>query len=159
MDVGADHEVVDEREAELGSLGRRLGAVRQFDYLSTGATLAGTYRAIMSVFLANRDAFGLGLSTEDVLARLRSSGLAFDAQNVERLEGHLERLEETGNVHRSQDTSLARTISELARRRSLWRITEEGRLAEQAGTRGRGGVQGAGWPALERSVCASRTPK
>lgn len=132
MDVGADHEVVDEREAELGSLGRRLGAVRQFDYLSTGATLAGTYRAIMSVFLANRDAFGLGLSTEDVLARLRSSGLAFDAQSVERLEGHLERLEETGNVRRSQDTSLARTISELARKRSLWRITEEGRLAEQA---------------------------
>jgi uncharacterized protein (TIGR02677 family) len=122
----------DERSAEASTSALRLGAVRQFDYLGSGTPLAGTYRAIMVVFLANRDTFGLGLATDEVLTRLRASGLSHEAQSVERLEGLLENLEQYGNVRRSQDTSLARTITELARKRSLWRITEEGRLAEQA---------------------------
>jgi hypothetical protein len=57
----------DERSAESSTSALRLGAVRQFDYLGSGTPLAGTYRAIMVVFLANRDTFGLAPRTLELL--------------------------------------------------------------------------------------------
>jgi len=58
-----------------------------------------------------------------------------EARSPEHLETLLENLERWSNVSRTQDTSLARTIEDLKRKRSLWRITEEGRLAEEAARR------------------------
>jgi TIGR02677 family protein len=112
--------------------GRRLGAVRQFDYLSTSMTLAGTYRAVMSVFAANRETFGIALPTAEVWDRLRRSGIDHEVTGLDHLETILETLDSKGNLRRSQDTALARTIAELTAKRSLWRITEEGWRAEQA---------------------------
>ncbi len=114
---------------------RRLGGVPAFDYLSSTLPLAGTYRAIMSVFLDNSETFGISLPTEQVLDRLVGSGMPSEARSVEHLETLLENLERWGNVSRTQDASLAKTIEDLKRKRSLWRITEEGRLAEDAARR------------------------
>jgi uncharacterized protein (TIGR02677 family) len=115
--------------------GRRLGGVPAFDYLSSTLPLAGTYRAIMGVFLANSETFGISIPTDVVFAKLESSCVAHEARSPEHLETLLENLERWSNVSRTQDTSLARTIEDLKRKRSLWRITEEGRLAEEAARR------------------------
>lgn len=115
--------------------GRRLGGVSAFDYLGSTLPLAGTYRAIMGVFLANSDTFGISIPTEAVFERLAASGVPHEARTVEHLEGLLENLERWRNVSRTQDASLAKTIEDLKRKRSLWRITEEGRLAEEAARR------------------------
>ena len=112
--------------------GRRLGPVKQFDYLSSDWPLAGTYRAIMAVFVANRATFGIPIPTEEVWARLCASDLAFDLADADALEGLLERLEQRGNLRRSQDTQLVRTISELRAKRNLWQVTDEGWRAERA---------------------------
>jgi uncharacterized protein (TIGR02677 family) len=112
--------------------GRRLGSVKQFDYLSSDWPLAGTYRAIMAVFVANRGTFGIPIPTGEVWARLGASEYAFDLADAAALEGLLERLEQRGNLRRSQDTQLVRTISELRAKRNLWQVTDEGWRAERA---------------------------
>lgn len=114
---------------------RRLGGVAAFDYLNSALPLAGTYRAIMGVFLANSETFGISIPTEQVYARLQADETPHEARSAEHLEGLLENLERWGNVSRTQDASLAKTIEDLKRKRSLWRITEEGRLAEEAARR------------------------
>lgn len=114
---------------------RRLGGVAAFDYLNSTLPLAGTYRAIMGVFLANSETFGISIPTEQVYARLQARETPHEARSAEHLEGLLENLERWGNVSRTQDASLAKTIEDLKRKRSLWRITEEGRLAEEAARR------------------------
>jgi uncharacterized protein (TIGR02677 family) len=114
---------------------RRLGGVATFDYLGSSLPLAGTYRAIMGVFLANSETFGISIPTEQVYARLQAADTPHEARSPEHLEGLLENLERWGNVSRTQDASLAKTIEDLKRKRSLWRITEEGRLAEEAARR------------------------
>ncbi len=114
---------------------RRLGGVPVFDYLGSSLPLAGTYRAIMGVFFANAETFAIAVPTESVLAQLAASGVPHEVRDAEHLEGLLENLERWGNVSRTQDASLARTIEDLKRKRSLWRITEEGRLAEETARR------------------------
>ena len=128
----------DEAPAEAGRPGRRarrLGGVAALNYLSSTLPLAGTYRAIMGVFLANAETFGISIPTEQVLERLAAAGVPHEVRGIEHLESLLESLEGWGNVSRTQDASLARTIEDLKRKRSLWRITEEGRLAEEAARR------------------------
>lgn len=115
--------------------GRRLGGVAAFDYLNSTLQLAGTYRAIMGVFVSNSETFGISIPTDAVYARLQTGEVPHEARSVEHLEGLLENLERWGNLSRTQDASLARTIEDLKRKRSLWRITEEGRLAEEAARR------------------------
>jgi uncharacterized protein (TIGR02677 family) len=114
---------------------RRLGGVSAFDYLSSTLPLAGTYRAIMGVFLANSETFGISIPTEQMFARLQGIEAPHEAKSVEHLEGLLETLERWGTVSRTQDASLAKTIEDLKRKRNLWRITEEGRIAEEAARR------------------------
>jgi uncharacterized protein (TIGR02677 family) len=114
---------------------RRLGGVPVFDYLGSTLPLAGTYRAIMGVFYANAETFAIAVPTETVLAQIASSGIPHEVRDADHLEGLLETLERWGNVSRTQDASLARTIEDLKRKRSLWRITEEGRLAEETARR------------------------
>jgi len=89
----------------------------------------------LGVFLANSETFGISIPTDVVFAKLESSCVAHEARSPEHLETLLENLERWSNVSRTQDTSLARTIEDLKRKRSLWRITEEGRLAEEAARR------------------------
>ena len=112
--------------------GRRLGPVKQFDYLSSDWPLAGTYRAIMAVFVANRATFGIPIPTEEAWARLCASEFAFACRDAGELDGLLERLEQRGNLRRSQDMQLVRTISELRAKRNLWQVTDEGWRAERA---------------------------
>jgi uncharacterized protein (TIGR02677 family) len=114
---------------------RRLGGVPVFDYLGSSLPLAGTYRAIMGVFFANAETFAIAVPTDSVLAQLAASGVPHEVRDTEHLESLLENLERWGNVSRTQDASLARTIEDLKRKRSLWRITEEGRLAEETARR------------------------
>ena len=114
---------------------RRLGGVPVFDYLGSSLPLAGTYRAIMGVFFVNAETFAIAVPTEAVLSQLVLSGVPHEVRDPEHLEGLLENLERWGNVSRTQDASLARTIEDLKRKRSLWRITEEGRLAEETARR------------------------
>lgn len=122
-------------EAPPGRRARRLGGVPVFDYLGSNLPLAGTYRAIMGVFFINADTFAIAVPTESVLAQLAASGIPHEVRDADHLEGLLENLERSGNVSRTQDASLARTIEDLKRKRSLWRITEEGRLAEETARR------------------------
>lgn len=110
----------------------RLGGVAAFDYLNSALQLAGSYRAIMGVFLANSDTFGINIPTEQVFARLQEAGVPHEVRSAEHLENLLDNLERWGNVGRTQDASLAKTIDDFKRKRSLWRITKEGRVAEEA---------------------------
>lgn len=116
--------------AALGLAAR--GSVRAFDYLSIGSTLAPTYRAIVGVFMERRDVFDFTLSTDDVWAALQASGVDHGVSDLGHLEVVLAGLAERGNLQKSQSMAAAATISDLRERRSLWRLTEAGFLAETA---------------------------
>lgn len=115
-----------------GAARRRLGGVAAFDYLNSSLELAGTYRAVMGVLRENSRSFAISMPTSAVLARLAASGTPHDARSPEHLDQVLEKLESWGCVSRTQDVSLAKSIEDLKRKRSLWRITEQGRIAEDA---------------------------
>lgn len=144
---------IPETETRPGRRARRLGGVAAFDYLSPTLPLAGTYRAIMGIFLANSETFGISIPTETVFARLLASGIPHAAENAEHLEAMLEKLEGWGDLSRTQDASLARVIEDYKRKRSLWRITEEGRLAEEAARKVEASMDASG--ALRSNVLAA----
>lgn len=113
-------------------IGPARGSVRTFDYLSIGSLLAPTYRAIVSIFLDRREVFEFTLSTDEVWIALNASGLDHQVADPGYLETVLANLADRGNLHKSQSTAAAATIADLRERRSLWRLTEAGFLAETA---------------------------
>lgn len=108
------------------------GSVRAFDYLSLASPHSPTYRAIVAVFVEHREAFELSLSTAEVWDALAASGVAHQADDHAHLERLLGELAERGNLHKSQANESATTIADLRERRSRWRLTEAGFLAEMA---------------------------
>lgn len=108
------------------------GSVRAFDYLSIGTSRAPLYRAIVGVFLERREVFDFTLSTDDVWGQLQEPRTNYGLLNAAQLEVVLAELAERGNLHKSQSTAAAATIADLRERRSLWRLTEAGFVAERA---------------------------
>lgn len=104
------------------------GRLRVLTYVV--ADKASTYRTIMDVFAEAKRQYLLRLRPEEVLERARRRGQALDLD--EGPEGSLDQLVSWGNLKRTQDTARARSLSEFARRRSLYQLTPEGEAAQLA---------------------------
>lgn len=94
------------------------------------AEKASTYRVIMDVFAGAKRQYVLRLRLQEVLERAKRGGPALDLD--EGPEDALDQLVSWGNLRRTQDTARARSLSEFARRRSLYQLTPEGEAAQLA---------------------------
>jgi uncharacterized protein (TIGR02677 family) len=99
------------------------------------------YRAIMTLFMEERDRFALHLRAKEVLELMRSrspelareAGLdVSDEKAIPVLEGKLLSLCGWGNLERHQDMSEVRTVQEFRSRHFLYQLTRAGEEAERA---------------------------
>ncbi len=87
------------------------------------------YRAVMQLFVEEKQNFGIHLRPSEVCAALKALGL--DAR-VEETEAALEQLAEWGNLRGDPDTADVTTVEDFYKKRMLYQLTEAGEAAERA---------------------------
>lgn len=107
------------------------GRLTSFTHLSVDR--AGLYRlAVSAVAGLRRDAFLLQVRPAEIAARLEAEGHDAETAAAGSDETLLDKLVEWGNLTRIHDTSAATSLSEFARRRSLYQLTPAGEAAHRA---------------------------
>jgi len=89
---------------------------------------AELYRAIMGVFVAEKERFTVHLRPEDVRRLLRED-LHVDSEDVAKA---LDRLAEWGNLRPDPDTGRVTAVEDFYRRRYIYQLTRAGEAAEEA---------------------------
>ncbi|MDT0304848.1 TIGR02677 family protein [Streptomonospora wellingtoniae] len=89
---------------------------------------AELYRAIMGVFVAEKERFTVHLRPEDV-SRLLPEGCYADSDDVAK---SLDRLAEWGNLRPDPDTGRVTAVEDFYRRRYIYQLTRAGEAAEEA---------------------------
>ncbi|HLL52762.1 MAG TPA: TIGR02677 family protein [Myxococcaceae bacterium] len=109
---------------------RALNQVSAFKYVT--AENAPTYRAIMQIFFEARQRYVIELRPEEVLERLRGSGLFFTLPTDDTLEYHLSHLVEWGNLAAAHDPGAVTRLEDFYRKRLLYHLTAVGEAAHRA---------------------------
>jgi len=99
-------------------------------FVHLNADKSPLYRAILSVFVAERARFTLALRPSEVHAALTASDASVFAG--EEIETALRQLCDWGNLDDSQDNAEAASIEEFYRRRRLYQLSAMGEAAEQS---------------------------
>jgi uncharacterized protein (TIGR02677 family) len=96
------------------------------------APKAHTYRAIIQVFFEAKQHYLIELRPQEVLDRLRQSGLHFELQDPEDVEPELCQLVAWGNLKDAHDTGSVSRLEDFYRHRLLYHLTAVGEAAHRA---------------------------
>ncbi len=96
------------------------------------APKAHTYRAIIQIVFEAKQHYLIELRPQEVLDRLRQSGLHFELQDPEDVEPELSQLVAWGNLKDAHDTGSVSRLEDFYRHRLLYHLTAVGEAAHRA---------------------------
>ncbi|MDA2806642.1 TIGR02677 family protein [Nocardiopsis suaedae] len=116
----------DKAEAQAGPDGAS-ARYRPFAHLNTPNS--GLYRAVMGVFVREKERYTVHLRPDDVARLLAPEARPSDPEDVVQA---MDKLADWGNLRQDPDTGRVTAVEDFYRRRYIYQLTREGEAAEKA---------------------------